>query len=224
MGAVSLPQLPSCGRYLLEALCALDHQARGRWEISRKRFLSLHFLEENLRSKVLCKNIPVPSELDQFLIMIMIFAGPWLSWRTNCISRPKCGPEKLLKSGFEFSGQLALGGRVAAWQPFDLCFVNCFVGTWSWLWGRSWSLPAFVPVSTRGVYCSDMRLQVFCLAWGCLALVAKTGRDCNVNLLRIPGRRDRSPASRDQVGEEPPRCRCPCQHLPQRRQQVSWLK
>ena len=47
--------------------------------------------------------------------------------------------------------------------------------------------------------------------------------DCNVNLLRIPGRRDRSPASRDQVGEEPPRCRCPCQHLPQRRQQVIWL-
>ena len=41
LGVVSLPQLPSCERYLLEALCALDHQARGRWEISRNKKILL---------------------------------------------------------------------------------------------------------------------------------------------------------------------------------------
>ena len=54
LGVVSLPQLPSCERYLLEALCALDHQARGRWEISRNKKILLPSFswEENLRSKV----------------------------------------------------------------------------------------------------------------------------------------------------------------------------
>ena len=41
LGVVSLPQLPSCERYLLEALCALDHQARGRWEISHNKKILL---------------------------------------------------------------------------------------------------------------------------------------------------------------------------------------
>ena len=57
-------------------VCPRSSSPRSLGNIPPKILIPSFSWEENLRSKVLCKNIPVPSELDQFLIMIMIFASP----------------------------------------------------------------------------------------------------------------------------------------------------
>ena len=84
--------------------------------------------EENLRSKVLCKNIQVPSELDQFLIMIMICAGPVTCVTHQLHISSEVRARKTAQIRFWILGTTCSGGTRCRMAALRFVFCELFRG------------------------------------------------------------------------------------------------